>query len=835
MAGGVGETLTTSMPWNARLHVVTLSSFAIAQPLYDLIGRNPEFLVAHGAAAWTIAMLIAMLSLGIPLVLIAAADALTLFSPHAGAALQRGIVAGLAGLVTAGALRDAQPALALSIVALTVAIAAFAYRLAAVRAFLTVASIAVPIFPLVFVLGTPVARIVWPAAKARVSDAAPGLRPPIVVVVFDELGTFPLLDEKGEIDAQRLPNFASLARRATWFPNAVAAFPYTEQALPAIVTGVDTDRAERRLMIAEEYPNNLFTWLGTSYPLHVLEPLSRLCPAPLCTAKPTTDARGLLLDVAVLYSHLVTPRTLAESRLPSLEFKWKDLAGEPGGETTGGSHDEVSRDGVNMAREVGRGELFRRFIQEIEPGTVLHFVHVLLPHDPYVYLPSGRRYTRGELAVGMSNGGVWLNDPALIATGLRQHVAQLGFADRLLGELIARLDAEGLFDPALIIVTSDHGSAFVGGQPHRTYTAANYREVIATPIFVKLPHQEGGRVDTRRASALDVVPTIADVLDVAVPWRTDGRSVLGGGFPERTTLTYAGSGVGPLPAFDVRMEAHTLRARARTEAGPENRLIGTRVTDHEVRQNAPGMQVLSESFLSLQSVAPNRAFVPVLITGRVEQEPPAIGPLPLAIAVNGVVHSVTRTTTAYGAAHYFAAIVPEAAIHAGANVLEVFAIEETLPAVRLARMSSDLGGGLTIARGPNGETLSTRDGRSIPISPHVIGVIDRIEAKRGTVDFQGWALDRRGPGEVRTIVAFSGNTSIACAYPAEPRPDVAAALRAPASTRVSYVLSVERQDLERRAIRLFGMSRDGLAGELQVSSEARQVLARLWETSARRN
>ena len=35
------------------IHLFVLWSFAVAQPLYDLIGGNAEFLVAHGAGVAT--------------------------------------------------------------------------------------------------------------------------------------------------------------------------------------------------------------------------------------------------------------------------------------------------------------------------------------------------------------------------------------------------------------------------------------------------------------------------------------------------------------------------------------------------------------------------------------------------------------------------------------------------------------------------------------------------------------------------------------------------------------------------------------------------------------
>ena len=96
------------LPRHYRLHLFALTSFAVSQPLYDLIGRNAEFLVAHRAGPWTIGALIAILSLALPLALIAIVDAVRLASARAAGWVQRILVGLLAGLVAANIVaRDA--------------------------------------------------------------------------------------------------------------------------------------------------------------------------------------------------------------------------------------------------------------------------------------------------------------------------------------------------------------------------------------------------------------------------------------------------------------------------------------------------------------------------------------------------------------------------------------------------------------------------------------------------------------------------------------------------------------------------------------------------------
>lgn len=44
------------------------------------------------------------------------------------------------------------------------------------------------------------------------------------------------------------------------------------------------------------------------------------------------------------------------------------------------------------------------------------------------------------------------------------------------------------------------------------------------PFFMKRPGQNAGRVTDKPLRTSDIVPTIADALDLPIPWKIDGRS-----------------------------------------------------------------------------------------------------------------------------------------------------------------------------------------------------------------------------------------------------------------------------------------------------------------------
>ncbi len=107
------------------------------------------------------------------------------------------------------------------------------------------------------------------------------------------------------VDRQRFPNFAALARDATWYRNATTVADGTTYAVPAILSG--TRPTDDRLPIASDYPTNLFTALGDGYALNVEEPATDLCPTRLCGAderpSATSRMRALFDDLTVVSGH----------------------------------------------------------------------------------------------------------------------------------------------------------------------------------------------------------------------------------------------------------------------------------------------------------------------------------------------------------------------------------------------------------------------------------------------------------------------------------------------------------------------------------------------------
>ncbi|HET7292558.1 MAG TPA: sulfatase [Vicinamibacteria bacterium] len=84
-----------------------------------------------------------------------------------------------------------------------------------------------------------------------------------------------------------------------------------------------------------------------------------------------------------------------------------------------------------------------------------------------------------------------------------QYDTALANLDEELGRLFDRLEAEGLWDDALVVVTSDHGE-FLGEHRLAEHSKDLYQEVLAVPLIVKAPRQREGRVSEQAITSVDV-------------------------------------------------------------------------------------------------------------------------------------------------------------------------------------------------------------------------------------------------------------------------------------------------------------------------------------------
>jgi arylsulfatase A-like enzyme len=695
-ASGAKERAATAVGFGrAALHLGGLWGLAFAQPLFGLLADSPEFFVARGNTRFDIVVLAFAYGLVPPLVGAAAVWAAGRLRP----ALGRGLLLTLIGLLVAAfLLPPLGDALAGSVVAVAVALAlgaaaALAYAKApAVRTFLTVLSPAPLVFVCLFLLISPVSELVLPSSASASVPGPSRSSTPIVLIVLDELPVATLMDG-GRLDARSFPHLARFAEDATWYRNATTGAIDTPEAVPSILTGVQP--RTNSLPTASDQPRSLFTLFRRSHEPRVVEPITDLCPADLCPeSRPAVRVRmrALARDLGVVVEHLLAPDDLRDG-LPAVDRVWVGFDGdtaEPGDERT------VRRDRWRRANaQLGRIEehdtpaMFERLAAALGRPSArppLVFMHSELPHVPWRYLPDGRRYARhrGDLP---GIGTRWTGRQWLVDQAFQRHFLQMQYTDRLVGRLFDTLRARGLYDKAVIVVTSDHGTAFRAGEPRRQPTDANWADIASVPLIVKRPDQRAGAVEDAPVRTVDVLPTIAKAAGVDVPWRTDGRPAdeRTGGPSTPIPLDIQGVRKGEQPLATV------LAARAARERhervllrhgvyaiGPRPDLLGRPAG---TARAAAGLSATVDAPDDFRAIGDDDAVLPVLASGAVAG---LAEDAVIAVAVDGRVAATTRVYR-NGDELEYSALLPPAALRPGSHSVTVL---QVLPGDALRRIGT---------------------------------------------------------------------------------------------------------------------------------------------------
>jgi hypothetical protein len=677
-------------------HLLTLSGFALAQPLFDLLGNNAEFFAVRGSPSRDI-VLFALAVTFLPALALFFVELLAgLADERPRVALHLVFVAGFVVLIAAHTLKK-EAALStdatLVVVAATVVLATAAYaRISAVRSVVSVLAVAPLVFLVLFLFFSPADKLVLPA-HASVRLANVGGRSSVVMVVLDEFPPVSLLNAKGRIDPVRYPNFAALARGATWYRNMTTVHTATEGAVPAIMDGRYATTGT--LPIFADHPRNIFTLLGRRYRLNVWESITHLCPAKLCRNVEGTQhfahrMSSLFSDVGVVYLHMLLPDEY-EARLPSVTTSWGNFRGGSSTSTAGGG-----------TSEAGRPAFFERFVASLHVSRrpTLNLIHVLLPHGHWIFLPSCHRYAvTTPVSPGLGLHARWTRDPWPVTQAYQRHLLQVECTDRLIGTLLERLRKTGLYDRSLLIVTADHGVSIRPGEMRRTVDPdhpSNLADIAFAPLFVKLPGQRHGSIVDRHVRTIDIVPTIADVLGVRIPWRVDGRSLLKGGHPPRLHLLTKSGKVVRVPAASLTgARAALLRrqlslfgagttGRALYRVGPHPELIGKRVDGLDLVDAPATAHMDGYTVQRLRSLPAHPRVVPTPIPGTLTG-PGAVAGKEMAVAVDGRIAAVTRSFDNYGTIQ-FQALVPESAFRAGRNDVQVFWVRSGAGGVTLERL-----------------------------------------------------------------------------------------------------------------------------------------------------
>ncbi|HSV08065.1 MAG TPA: sulfatase, partial [Candidatus Binatus sp.] len=161
----------------------------------------------------------------------------------------------------------------------------------------------------------------------------------------------------------------------------------------------------------------------------------------------------------------------------------------------------------------------------------LHYIDTHTPYHPP--LPFAARFTdaayQGPVGLrfdDVAGARAGRYAPADRARIVALYDGALSFVDAEIGRLLDGLATRGLLDHTLVVVSADHGEehwdhgSFFHGQ-------SLYDELLHVPLLMRFPDRAyAGRVVREPVRALDIVPTIAEVLGLPAFPEFEGTSLL---------------------------------------------------------------------------------------------------------------------------------------------------------------------------------------------------------------------------------------------------------------------------------------------------------------------
>ncbi len=815
------------------LHLFSLAALVVAQPIFDLLSKSPEFFTIRGIEFRELLLLISLILFLLPAGLSFLEALLRSFSVSM---QQKFHVICMFSLFSLGLSRVVAGITVLSVwkvlilIVLCALVITFAYqRFQGMRLFVTFLSPAVIIVPALFLLNPGVKGAFKKELPTLNIVTKPNNPVSVVMLVFDEFPISSLMNDKFQIDKKRFPNFFSLAQDSYWFRNATTVSDGTELAVPPILTG----RYPKKRLVPSyaNYPENLFTLLAPSHQLQVVETQTKLCPRSLCPLKKEDTLSQRLsewmVDLFIVYLHTVFPAEM-RADLPNISQSWGGFLKNRGGKSD-------LKDIIENVASDNRPLLLRNFFSSIrrkeKPG--FYFLHVLFPHVPWKYLPSGKVYT-ADYVEGLFVRDRWKNEEWASVDGLQRHLLQVQYLDLLIGELISHLKKEGIYDEVLIVLTADHGVSFQAGDKRRALTETNYYDILPVPFFLKLPNQHKEVINDSNVETTDIVPTISDILGLTMPWPVDGLSVFSPEIKGRATKHFYRNDLKKekIPStFEdkVLWRSPTIdRLSKLFNPGKEgydfystsffNDLLGENLSEFVIAESNNSCSLNEEPFF--KAVNTHGAILPAHITGRILLRTPKTPPLPLALSINGVVQGVTKSVEDRGDERTFSFLVPETAFQDGDNKVEVFEVSKTPERpVRLMKLQPEKIDEFQLFTSAEGkESLRLEGDEIVQIRPqHLRGALDSVKVRDGRVVFTGWAVDAKRNERAAQILIFADGRFVGSGKTSIVRKDLTKRYGLWAETS-GFMADVPFSLLgtnSKPTVRLFALSKEGYASELQ--------------------
>ncbi len=136
-----------------------------------------------------------------------------------------------------------------------------------------------------------------------------------------------------------------------------------------------------------------------------------------------------------------------------------------------------------------------------------------------------------EAGPGVERGDIIFGKTRLPARQVAHAVAhydgEVACADHAVGELLGALQAMGLLERTLVVLTADHGESLGEHDYYFEHGAYLYDPTVRVPLIITYPPSlPAGTVVPTQARTIDIVPTVLGVLGIPIPAGLQGQSLV---------------------------------------------------------------------------------------------------------------------------------------------------------------------------------------------------------------------------------------------------------------------------------------------------------------------
>ncbi|MBD3389248.1 MAG: sulfatase-like hydrolase/transferase [Candidatus Altiarchaeales archaeon] len=184
-----------------------------------------------------------------------------------------------------------------------------------------------------------------------------------------------------------------------------------------------------------------------------------------------------------------------------------------------------------------------RFLDGVGEGKFYLWAHFIDPHAPYTppqpyndLFIDDEYYGYEELEFDYSEEceDNFMHRPCVRVkegnhTNHHHYVAQydgeIAYADHYIGLLMDKLEADGMLDDTLVILTADHGESLGDHDFYYEHGLLPYDACSRVPLMISHPNLPKGRSMGEVVGLIDVMPTTLDFIGAKIPEIVEGESL----------------------------------------------------------------------------------------------------------------------------------------------------------------------------------------------------------------------------------------------------------------------------------------------------------------------